>query len=327
VGNTAKERGMRSAFVLLSLALAAMAQPLEDAPFFKVDVRLVRVLATVKDSAGQPVGTLQKDDFRILDNGIPQELAVFDRYTEQPLSVSLLVDTSASTAKELRYELDSALRFVKALFAGGNPEDALSLYSFNYAVTLHSSFTRRAARIEQELKSLRPTGGTSLYDAVYWASQHLEDRPGRHAIIVVTDGGDTTSVKNFHQALEAAHLADAVIYSILVMPITNEAGRNIGGENALATMAARTGGRVFAPSVGPALDDAFSEILRDLRTQYLLGFYPKDVPPSKDRFHRLEIQLKRPGLQVQALNGYYGDSATSTGAWEPQRGPKRTDRP
>lgn len=318
---------MKHAAVIFCLAMAAFAQPPEETPFFKVDVQLVRVLATVKDSTGQSVGSLRKEDFQVLDNGVPQELAVFDRYTEHPLSVSLLVDTSASTAKELRYELDSALRFVKSLFSGGNPEDALSLYSFNYAVTLQSSFTRRHARIEQELRSLRPTGGTSLYDAVYWASQYLEDRPGRHAIVVVTDGGDTTSAKSFHQALEAAQLADAVIYSILVMPITNDAGRNIGGENALATMAARTGGRVFAPTVGPDLDRAFSEILLDLRTQYLLGFYPKNLPPTKERFHRLEVRVRRPGLQVQARNGYYGDSSTSTGTWEPQRGPKRAVGP
>lgn len=318
---------MRRAAAILCLALAAAAQPPEEPPVFKVDVQLVRVLATVKDSSGQSVGTLHKGDFRVLDNGVEQEVAVFDRYTEHPLSIALLVDTSASTGKELRYELDSALRFVKSYFGGGNQEDAVSLYSFNYAVTLHSSFTRRASRIEQELKTLRPTGGTSLYDAVYFAAQHLEDRPGRHAIVVVTDGGDTTSSKTFHQALEAAQLADAVIFSILVMPITNDAGRNIGGENALATMAARTGGRVFAPSVGPALDEAFSQILRDLRTQYLLGFYPRNVPPAKERFHRLEIKVKRPGLQVQARSGYYGDSATSTGTWGPQRGPKRTVGP
>jgi len=306
---------------LLALAWLAAAQPSPEAPIFKVDVRLVRVLATVKDATGQSVGTLGKDDFQIFDNGIQQELAVFERYTEQPLSVALLVDTSASTAKELRYELDSALRFVKQFFTSGNPQDALALYSFNYAVTLHSSFTRRMDRIQQELKGLRPTGGTSLYDALYWASQHIEDRKGRHAIVVVTDGGDTTSVKTFHQALEAAQIADVVIYSILVMPISNDAGRNIGGENALATMAARTGGRVFAPSVGPKLDAAFSEILNDLRTQYLLGFYPKNVPPSRDRFHRLEIRLKRPGLQVQARNGYYGDSAPATGIRDPQPDP------
>ena len=117
-------------------------------------------------------------------------------------------------------------------------------------------------------------------------------------MVIVTDGGDTTSNKNFHDALEAAQMADAVIYPMLVMPITNDAGRNIGGENALTTMAAGTGGRVFAPSVGPELDHAFAEILKDLRTQYLLGFYPKDVPPTKNRFHKIEVRVRRPDLRV-----------------------------
>ncbi len=118
--------------------------------------------------------------------------------------------------------------------------------------------------------------GTSLYDAILLASRDIEDRPGRKVLVIVTDGGDTTSHADFQRAAEAAQLADAVIYPVLVVPITNEAGRNIGGENALTTLAERTGGRVFAPSLGAALDQAFDQIIRDLRTQYLLGFYPKE---------------------------------------------------
>jgi Ca-activated chloride channel family protein len=114
-------------------------------------------------------------------------------------------------------------------------------------------------------------------------------------------------------------MAGAVIYPVLVMPITNDAGRNIGGENALATMAAQTGGRVFAPSLGPALDAAFSDILRDLRTQYLLGFYPKDVPAGPNRFHRIEVRVRRPDLRVSARSGYYGDAEGDAGpsGWRP----------
>ena len=289
--------------------LPAAAQPPSEPPVsFRVDVRLVRLLATVKAPSGELVGSLEKSDFEIRDNNVRQEIAVFERTTSQPLSVSLLVDTSASTGKELRYELDSAARFLRNLFASGNPEDTASLYRFSYDVALLSSFTRRLARLEGALRGLRPESGTSMYDAIYLAARDLEDRSGRHVIVVVTDGGDTTSAKNFHQALEAAQLADAVIYSILVMPITNDAGRNIGGENALTTLAVETGGRVFVPSPGAELDLAFSEIIRDLRTQYLLGFYPRDVPPSKERFHRLYLRVRRPDLQVQSRSGYYGDS-------------------
>ncbi len=125
--------------------------------------------------------------------------------------------------------------------------------------------------------------------------------------MVVTDGGDTASSKNVHQALEAAQLADAIIYAIVVMPITNDAGRNIGGEHALEFMAKGTGGRTFLPSVGAELDKAFTSIITELRTQYLLGYYPQNVPLTKDRFHKLEVRVMRPDLRVSARNGYYGE--------------------
>ena len=125
---------------------------------------------------------------------------------------------------------------------------------------------------------------------------------------MVTDGGDTISRADFQAATEAAQLADAVIYPILVVPILNEAGRNVGGENALTTFALRTGGKVFKPTLGNALDQAFDQILRDLRTQYLIGFYPHDVPLTQDRFHALELSVEGPGLQVKARSGYYGEA-------------------
>jgi Ca-activated chloride channel family protein len=102
------------------------------------------------------------------------------------------------------------------------------------------------------------------------------------------------------------------------MPITNEPGRNIGGENALTNLAAGTGGRVFAPTVGESLDAAFAEILRELRTQYLLAYYPRNVPPTKDRFHRLEVKVRRPDLRVLTRSGYYGEAEEGRG-WRPAR--------
>ena len=281
---------------------------------FRVDVNLVRVLATVKDSAGRLVGTLAKDDFTIVDNGRPQQIAVFERRTEQPLLVSLLIDNSGSTAKDLKYEVDSVNRFLHALFAEGNPRDALALYGFNYEVRQLNRFTRNQAALERSLKGMRGEAGTSLYDAIYFAARDLEPREGRKVILVVTDGGDTTSVKDFHAALKAAQLADAVIYSVLVMPITNDAGRNIGGENALTTLGERTGGRVFAPNLGPGIDKAFADILKELRTQYLLGFYPRDAPLNADPFHKLEIRTRDSDLRVSSRNGYYGETEKSPGA-------------
>jgi Ca-activated chloride channel family protein len=203
------------------------------------------------------------------------------------------------------------------LFAEGNPQDAVALYSFNFEVTRHNFFTHNHAPLEHSLRLIRGEAGTSLYDAIFLASRDLESREGRKVMVIVTDGGDTTSSKDFHAALEAAQLANAVIYPVLVVPITNEAGRNVGGENALTTIAAGTGGRVFAPTLGPALDAAFTDIIKDLRTQYLLGYYPKDVPLTRNRFHRLLVRVRRPDLRVTARNGYYGeaeDDARSPGA-------------
>jgi Ca-activated chloride channel family protein len=276
----------------------------------RADVKLVRLLATVKDPAGDLVGDLSKSDFKISDNGVPQEVAVFERTTAQPLSVSVLVDTSSSTATNLKYETDSVTRFLRALFREGNVEDRASLYSFSWEVALELGFTRNLSRLEGALKKLKSTGGTAMYDALQFAGKHLQDRDGRRVIIIVTDGGDTVSSVKFADALEAAQRSNAVIYPILVVPITNGAGRNTGGEHALQTLAAETGGRVFTPNIGAGLDAAFDSILRDLRSQYLLAYYPKNVPETKNRFHRLKIEIpNRSGLRISTRSGYYGDAA------------------
>jgi Ca-activated chloride channel homolog len=309
-----KESGTTMLPSLKAASLAAlMATALCGQGTIRVNVRLVRVLATVKNPAGELVGALEKDDFEVLDNGVKQQIAVFERQTEQPLSIAMMVDASGSTAKDLKYETDSVTRFFAALFAEGNPNDAVALYSFNYQVTLHNFFTHNLSPLQHSLKTIRGEAGTSLYDAIYLASRDLEPRQGRKVMVIVTDGGDTTSAKDFHAAVDAAQLADTVIYPVLVMPITNDAGRNIGGENALTTMSAGTGGRVFTPSLGAEMDKAFSDIIKDLRTQYLLGYYPKNVPPTKDAFHRLQVKVRRPDLRVMARNGYYGESDNDAG--------------
>src|SRR5262249_37797680 len=195
--------------------------------------------------------------------------------TELPLSVAVLIDTSGSTAKDLRYETTSIEKFFKALIDEGNSKDAASLYSFGYDVVLLQNFTRSQGRLNENLKYLHPGGGTSLYDAMVLSSRELSRRDGRHVIVIVTDGGDTTSRTKYGEALEAAHRADAVIYPILVVPITNDAGRNLGGEHALTTLAEATGGRVFEPSVGALLDLALTDIRLHPRTQSLDPHSPR----------------------------------------------------
>jgi Ca-activated chloride channel family protein len=305
---------MRLALLFLSTCAIACAQADPDDAVFRADVQLVRILATVKDGAGALVASLQKSDFEVRDNGVPQQISIFERETDQPLSVAVLIDNSGSTAKDLKFETDSVTRFLRALLREGNSNDAVSLYSFNWEIVKQNGFTRNVAAVERSLRALHGEAGTSLYDAILLASRDIEDRPGRKVLVIVTDGGDTTSRSDFQRATEAAQLADAVIYPVLVVPITNDAGRNIGGENALTTLALRTGGRVFQPTLGTALDQTFDQIIHDLRTQYLIGFYPRNVPPTKERFHSLQVSLKDPGLQVKARNGYYGEARQSAPA-------------
>ncbi len=294
--------------VIAALSLAAQ-QPAT----FKVNVSLVHVIATVKNKSGQLVGALTKDDFEIYDNGARQAISVFERQTDQPLSVALLIDVSGSTAKDLKFETDSASRFLKALLAEGKPDDRVSIFKFDDTVTRITPFTHDFTLLDMRLRKISGSAGTSLYDAIYLAAGELETRQGRKVMVIVSDGGNTTSSYDSHQALEAAQLADAVIYPLVVMPITSDAGRNIGGENALTFMAERTGGRTFLPSLSKQLDKAFDDIISELRTEYYMGFYPQAAPLTKERFHSLKVGVKNPELQVSARNGYYGEAEDGSG--------------
>jgi len=276
-------------------------------PTFRTDVKLVRLLVSVKNQAGELIGSIGRDEFEAFDCGVKQEIAVFERQTALPLSVSVLVDASGSTLKDIHYETTSIQKFFKALLKEGNPRDMAALYSFNYEVHLMHGFTRNLNQLNEQLLKIRPTAGTSMYDAVHFAGRDLQGRDGRHVMVIVSDGGDTTSFYKYHEALEAAQKADAVIYPIIVVPISNDAGRNIGGEHTLIQFASNTGGRVFWPSSIAELDKAFEEILLDLRTQYLLAYYPRNLPANAERFHTVKVSVKRPDLRVSTRSGYYSD--------------------
>lgn len=286
--------------------MAALAGAAQE-PVFRVDVRLVRILATVRDGRGALVGHLEREDFVVTDNGVEQEIAVFERQSAQPLSVAVLLDRSRSTQRERAYELTALRRFFQALVRESSGEDAAALYSFNYEVVLQVDYTRRLEPLEAALRRLKSEGATAMYDAIYLASRDLERRGGRRVAVVVSDGADTISQTGFHEALEALHRADAVLYALLLVPVKGEAGRNLRGENALTQFCSSTGGKMFYPAAPQALDEAFAEILRDLRTQYLIGYYPKNVPPTRERYHRVRVAVKRSGYTVTARTGYFAD--------------------
>jgi Ca-activated chloride channel family protein len=124
-------------------------------------------------------------------------------------------------------------------------------------------------------------------------------------MIIITDGGDTTSNTSFEQALRATHAIDAVIYGMIVMPIKSDAGRNTGGENALKTLAGNTGGATFVQLGTENLDEAFAQILRNLRTQYLLAYYPPELPETNETFRPIEVRVNRANVTVLARKGYF----------------------
>ena len=284
----------------LSLAQAPTPPPAaaegSDQSTFKVDVRLVNVFATVVDEHGAPVANLQKDNFQVLEDGVPQQIAVFDRESGLPLSIVLAVDTSLSTRKDIKLELDSARRFAHSIL---RPVDALALYQFSEYVDEIVPFTSNLNRIDGGIEQMRVGAATALYDAIYLGSLALEDRQGRKVMVVITDGGDTASQTGYAEAVREAQQAEAIVYSIIVVPIEASAGRNTGGEHALIEIARATGGKYYYASSLPELDSAFRQISDELRTQYLLAYYPKQRVANSD-FRRIEVRVLPP-----AEGGHY----------------------
>jgi Ca-activated chloride channel homolog len=268
----------------------------QDIPVFKSNVKLVNVFTTVVDEHGAPVPGLKKEDFEILEDGKEQRLAIFDRESELPLSIVLSIDASGSTRKDLPLEVESARKFAHSIV---RPVDAISLYQFSEDVDELVPFTADLKRIDRGAKRVRPGGGTALYDAIYLGSESLLAREGRKVLLLISDGGDTVSSVKYDEARRAAQQAEAILYSIIVVPIEASAGRNLGGEHALIQLSRDTGGKHYYAST-ENLDDVFRQISDELRTQYLLGYYPAQRVGAAD-FRRIEVKLK-PAAQVGALD-------------------------
>jgi len=289
--------------LLFSLCLACVAQ--EPETTIKVDVKLVNVFVTVTDEHGAPVASLKKDNFALREDGKEQKIAVFDKESALPLSIVLALDTSLSTRKDLPLELVSARRFAHAIL---RPIDALSLYQFSEIVNEVVPFTPDLKRIDHGIDRIRLGSATALYDALYLGSQALEPRQGRKVMVVITDGGDTMSKVDYKEAVRAALEAEAILYSIIVVPIEASAGRDTGGEHALIQLSEDTGGKYFYATSVPQLDDAFRQISDELRTQYLLAYYPSQRL-SDSEFRRIRVTVG--GLQtgsnfkVRHRTGYY----------------------
>ncbi len=254
---------------------------------FKVDVKLVNVFVTVTDDHGAPVGGLTKDNFELLEDGTPQTISVFDKESALPLSIVMDIDTSLSTRKDLPLELTSARRFAHAIL---RPVDALCLYEFSETVDEVVPFTPDLKAIDRGIDRVHYGAATALYDAIYLSSQAVDRRQGRKVMVIITDGGDTVSRVDYKEAVRAAQEAEAIVYSIIVVPIEASAGRDLGGEHALIQISEDTGGKYFYATSVPQLDEAFRKISDELRTQYLLAYYPSRHS-SDSNFRRIEVKV------------------------------------
>ncbi len=184
----------------------------------------------------------------------------------------------------------------------------MSLIEFATDVRLLVDFTNNLSQLDHGLGALRGGDATALYDAIYLGSRDLAKKQGRKVLVLVSDGGDTAKSTTYAEAQEQALRSEVMIYSIIDVPIEASAGRDLGGEHALITLAEQTGGKSFYASEG-GLDKAFAKVSDDLRTQYLLGYYPHDQVLGLN-FHRLQVTVPRAAadaFNIRYRTGYYSD--------------------
>jgi len=292
----------------------------------RVDVRLVNVVATVTDGAGRYVGNLTADDFILQEDGKPQTISHFNQDHSLPVSVGILLDTSGSMERKIRTAVEAVDRFIRKT----NEDDEIFLMTFSSEPSLRQDFTSDREKLSQALRKMWVTGGTALYDAV---NQGIEKvKSGRHekrAILVITDGQDTSSLMKLDAVLQNIRQAEVLIYAIGISPSSNSrrdsrvpfnlplptilTGRSQRSSkrdevdmDVLNAFAENSGGRAFllpggGSRRGSEVERVFTRVADELRSQYTLGYYP---PQSDDgRFHSIQVHT-RTGNPVRARNGY-----------------------
>ena len=271
---------MAAASVISSATfLPLAAQAPQDRTRLRVEVNLVNLIVSVTDAGGRPVADLPREAFAVTEESKSQKIEIFEPETQLPLDLVLMIDTSLSALKELEFEKEASLRFIRRVV---RPGDGLSVFGFADTVEQYTSFTSNLELLESGVKRIAPGAGTSLYDAVYLGGKALARRAGgrRRVIVLVTDAGETTSSSTFEDARHWALVSEAMLYTVISQPVKSESGRNLAGEHALSTITDATGGAMFTADL-PELDGIFEEINRELRTQYRLAYYPNPAPPPR----------------------------------------------
>jgi Ca-activated chloride channel family protein len=239
----------------------------------RVNVNLVNVLVSVLDEKNRPAPDLPREAFQLFEEGVEQKIDKFEPETSQPLDLAIMIDASLSAHKEITFEQEAAAHFIRQVL---RPGDRLSVFAVDENVTQLASFSDNVAELQAAVRRIPSGAGTSIYDAVLLGSRALARRGDerRRVIILVTDAGETTSHADFDAARKEAVRSNALLYTIVIRPVKNENGRNTAGEHALETMTDTTGGAMFFPDSPQELPAIFDRIDRELRTQYLLAYYP-----------------------------------------------------
>jgi VWFA-related protein len=281
-------------------------QPLQaDEPTrIQVDVTRVNMLYTVTDRKGRFVTNLTKDDFEVIDSKKPQSILEFSAESDLPLRLGILIDTSNSIRERFKFEQDAAIEFLNNTIHAN--QDRAMLVSFDTKAELVSDLIGDTEKLATSIRSLRPGGGTALYDAIFFACRDKlsQDQPKhkfRRAIVIVSDGDDNQSQYTRDQALEMAQKADVVLYAIS----TNISKIESDGDKVLKYFAAETGGKAFFPFKVEDLEQSFENIANELRHQYNIAYKPEPLK-TDGLFHTVELRVKsRKDLVVHVRKGYY----------------------
>jgi len=307
--------------VLLALVTVLLAvQPpraaaQDEQPTFKAEVKVVNVLASVRNKKGAFIRDLGKDDFSVLENARPQAIRYFSRETDLPLTLGLMIDTSMSQRRVMEAERIASYSFLEHVLR--EKKDQVFIMQFDLSPILRQELTSSFLKLSDALQRVdtpsmndlrsQTGGGTMLYDAMWKASKEImRNQTGRKALIVLSDGVDTGSEAGIADAIEAAQRADTLIYSIL---FSDEGyygvfGEGAQGRAALTRMSRETGGGFFEVSKKQSLDDIFTQLQEELRSQYNIG-YVSDQPVSISEWRKIQLATHQKALTVQARGRYW----------------------
>jgi VWFA-related protein len=281
-------------------------------PSFRAGVDLVSLSVTVTDPTQRYVANLNLDDFIVLEDGVPQKLTFFGK-TGLPLALALLLDTSASMEQALATAQEAAIGFARQL----GPSDMGTVIDFDSRVVVLHDFTSDATLLEKAIQGTSAGGSTALYNAVYIGLRELNkvklqgetpDGPRRRAIVVLSDGEDTSSLVSFEDVLDLASRSDTVIFAIgLGTPESLGTRSNRDAQFVLRRLAEQTGGRAFFPREAKDLADVYHVIRDELSSQYSLA-YESSRTQRDGQFRRIMVRVSRPGVTVRTRQGYYAPS-------------------